>query len=67
MTPLHKAARKGHIDLVDLLIRHGADVNIRNIANRTPLDLAVDYRKYAVADLLRRSGAVVAEEMLMAA
>ncbi|XP_034033197.1 ankyrin repeat domain-containing protein 27 [Thalassophryne amazonica] len=39
-TPLHVAALHGHLVLVTLLIRHGANVNARNTQNATPLHLA---------------------------
>lgn len=39
-TPLHWAALRGHLSVVDVLLEHGADVNIRDRMNRTPLDLA---------------------------
>ena len=27
MTPLHWATEKGHVGIIDLLVRHGADLN----------------------------------------
>ncbi|XP_007551458.1 ankyrin repeat domain-containing protein 27 isoform X2 [Poecilia formosa] len=39
-TPLHVAALHGHSSLVALLIRHGANVNVRTIQSATPLHLA---------------------------
>ncbi|XP_054911911.1 ankyrin repeat domain-containing protein 27 isoform X2 [Poeciliopsis prolifica] len=39
-TPLHVAALHGHSSLAALLIRHGANVNVRTIQSATPLHLA---------------------------
>ncbi|MEQ2159765.1 hypothetical protein GOODEAATRI_026611, partial [Goodea atripinnis] len=39
-TPLHVAALHGHSSLAALLIRHGANVNVRTSQNATPLHLA---------------------------
>ncbi|MED6271713.1 hypothetical protein CHARACLAT_023165, partial [Characodon lateralis] len=39
-TPLHVAALHGHSSLAALLIRHGANVNVRTGQNATPLHLA---------------------------
>lgn len=36
-TPLMEAASAGHIDIIDLLIRHGADVNAQSSTGNTPL------------------------------
>ena len=41
MTPLLTAARRGQRDIMDLLIRFGADINATNLAGDTPLHLAV--------------------------
>ncbi|DBA66490.1 TPA: hypothetical protein ACH3X2_002461 [Trebouxia sp. C0005] len=35
-TPLHLAARSGHVQLCQLLVQHGADPLARNNKNRTP-------------------------------
>lgn len=37
MTPLHYAARAGHYDLADVLLRYHADVNARDSNGKTPL------------------------------
>lgn len=39
-TPLHKAASKGHLESVELLIERGAEVNFADKQGRTPMYLA---------------------------
>ncbi|MCR9235004.1 ankyrin repeat domain-containing protein [Gimesia chilikensis] len=51
-TPLHKAARKGYLDIVEILIDAGADVNSIDDADTTPLDHAADFQFSDVAKLL---------------
>jgi len=36
-TPLHLAASASHIDVVEYLIKHGADIKAVNNEGRTPL------------------------------
>ncbi|MDH5680375.1 MAG: ankyrin repeat domain-containing protein, partial [Spirochaetota bacterium] len=50
-TPLHTASYMGHKDMVELLVKSGADVNVKSKAGKTPLDLA----KTAVLKLKLRS------------
>jgi hypothetical protein len=58
-TLLHKAAphRLGG-SMIELLVRHGADVNARNEKGQTPLDRALEFDRTANAELLRRLGGV---------
>ena len=58
-TPLHYAARNGHLDVVQTLAKGGADVNARDCKGWTPLHYAC-FRGFAdVAELLITSGADV--------
>ena len=56
-TPLHKAARKGHKDIVELLIAKGANVNAADKYGETPLFWAARNGHKDVAELLRKHGA----------
>ncbi|MBN2583621.1 MAG: ankyrin repeat domain-containing protein [Planctomycetes bacterium] len=60
ITPLHRAANVGNVTAAGVLLRHGANVNIRDDAGRTPLGVAVDpginFDREEVAELLRRHG-----------
>jgi len=40
-TPLHAAAKRGHADLVSLLVRYGADAGARDALGNSPAHLAV--------------------------
>lgn len=51
-TPLHEAARRGHRELVELLLQHGADAGALDADGRTPVDLARGRGDVAIVDLL---------------
>ncbi len=38
-TPLHWAAMRGHVEIVNLLLQSGADRGIRNKQDKLPIDL----------------------------
>jgi ankyrin repeat protein len=59
-TPLHLAARNGHVDIAELLITGGADVNAKAAFSGTPLDVAGTEE---MKNLLRRNGAVSGMEL----
>jgi ankyrin repeat protein len=48
-TALHHACYEGHIDLVRLLIKHGADITLKDKTNRTAMDLS---KTREIAELL---------------
>jgi len=56
-TPLHLAASWGRPEVVELLLRKGADPNARNKDGKTPLGLAIDHGQEVVSGLLRAHGA----------
>jgi ankyrin repeat protein len=56
MTPLHYAARQGHVEVAQLLIQAGADINVREANDITPLLMAVSNNKMAAARYLLDQG-----------
>jgi len=40
-TLLHYAAKEGNLDLIELLIKEGADIDAKNDDNKTPFELAL--------------------------
>jgi ankyrin repeat protein len=40
-TPLHQVSRKGHLDLAEFLIEHGADLTAQDKDGLTPQDRAL--------------------------
>lgn len=56
-TPLHEAARKGHLAIAEYLLDQKADPSARDRSNLTPLKLATGYGRKDVADLLQKRGA----------
>jgi len=52
VTPLHKAAGDGRLEVVRLLLAKGADRGLQTRAGRTPLDLARQGGHPAVVRLL---------------
>jgi ankyrin repeat protein len=59
-TPLHCATWKGHLNVVELLVSLGADVNARNQNDHwgtTPLHAAAHANQRAIAELLIAHGA----------
>ena len=56
-TPLHVASRRGHADIAQLLLEHGADRNAQNNKSHTPLHLSSDCGHVAVVRILLDHGA----------
>ena len=60
-TPLHYVVVGGHMELVELLIAEGTDVNAKDDDGWTPLDLA--RHNPETADVLRKHGGKTGEEL----
>jgi Ankyrin repeats (3 copies) len=58
-TPLHRAALAGRAEVVELLIRRGADVNAHEADNSAPLHAAALFGHETVVHLLVQNGADV--------
>jgi hemoglobin len=56
-TPLHMAARRGHLEIARRLLDFGAALDARDRKGDTPLQRAINCRKEAVAKLLRERAA----------
>jgi len=52
LTPLHCAAKYGHLIDVQYLISYGAEPNEKDQSGKTPYNLAVDYGHYDVQEFL---------------
>jgi ankyrin repeat protein len=52
---IHDAARDGNIEAVKQHLDAGTDVNAKDDKGRTPLDLAIDFKRIKTADLLRKT------------
>ena len=51
-TALHSAAQNGNVDLLILLLEHGADANIRMEGGKLPADLAREKGFVEIAEAL---------------
>jgi ankyrin repeat protein len=56
---LHVASRENYVRIVDLLLKHGAEKNIRNDAGRTPLHYAVFKSNSECVEILLNHGVEV--------
>ena len=57
LTPLHLAARKGHLEVCKILLENNVDKNPRNINEYTPLHFAAEERYKEATELLIKQGA----------
>ena len=52
MTPLHWAVQNGHISVVDLLLRSGAEISAKNKFDLTPHDIAEQIGRSDISQLI---------------
>ena len=60
--PVHQACKgttQGGTDILNVLLRHGAQINIRDTMGMTPLIVACQYRNYFLVNFLLQNGADV--------
>ncbi len=56
-TPLHCAAQNGHVEVIELLIKTGANVDAENKHRHQPLSIAVECNRTAAVNCLLEKGA----------
>ena len=61
-TALHRAAASGDVELIDLLLKKGALINVASTIRRVPLETALMARHTAAAALLIEKGADISGE-----
>lgn len=61
--PLHNACSYGHYEVAELLVRHGASVNVADLWKFTPLHEAAAKGKYEICKLLLK---VLSSQLLLA-
>lgn len=52
LVPLHNACSYGHFEVTELLVKHGASVNVADLWKFTPLHEAAAKGKYEIVKLL---------------
>ena len=52
-TPLHLASAKGHIEIVEFLLNHGADIELEIFNRDTPLLVAARYARYGQYETIK--------------
>ena len=57
ITPLHTACQRGNLDMVKLLLEHGAQINQQTQKHSTALIISAKYGKHNIVSYLLRHGA----------
>nr|WP_232046508.1 ankyrin repeat domain-containing protein [Sphingobacterium daejeonense] len=53
ISPLHLAAQQGNVDLIIILLEHGANIAIKNDFGQTASDLAAEKGYNEIAEILK--------------
>ena len=61
-TPLHYAIDQGHINVVNFLIKNGANINAKTKSNSNPLHFASQNGNLEIVTLLVEKGTVINEQ-----
>lgn len=59
MTPLHWAVEREHVDVIHILLDHGADANATSKFEKTPISLALEHDRLDLVDILQQDRVVI--------
>lgn len=62
MTAIHYASKNGHVEVIEMLLKYGANVNVKDSRNKTALDVAINND---VAKILSYNGCVEGNKILL--
>jgi len=60
-TLLHQAAAEGHVTMLDIIIHHTKNINVKNTHGETPIHLATSHGRSGCVKLLIKAGANINE------
>lgn len=59
MTPLHWAVEREHVDVMHILLDHGADTNATSKFEKTPISLALEHDRLDLVDVLQQERVLI--------
>lgn len=59
MTPLHWAVEREHVDVMHILLDHGADTNATSKFEKTPISLALEHDRLDLVDILQQERVLI--------
>ena len=58
VSALHAASKAGYISVVEVLLKNGGELNIRDKKGKTPLSYSRKYKRKSMEDFLIKNGAI---------
>lgn len=59
MTPLHWAVEREHVDVMHILLDHGADTNATSKFEKTPISLALEHDRLDLMNILQQERVLI--------
>lgn len=59
MTPLHWAVEREHVEVMHILLDHGADTNATSKFDKTPISLALEHDRLDLVDILQQEREII--------
>lgn len=62
MTPLHWAVEREYLEVIHILLEHGADANATSKFDKTPISLALEHDRLDLVDILQQEREIQAHQ-----